>query len=96
MQLKKREVQRIFDKLELEVRSTHHTIGWFVYKGRKILKTRVSFGQGDIPLSVVHKLRGQLKLSLADFIALKDCPLSRDGYIAILKAKGFIVEDDEE
>lgn len=95
MQLKKREAQRIFDKLELEVRSTHHIIGWFVYKGRKILKTRVSFGQGDIPATVVHKLRGQLKLSPADFADLKDCPLSREGYIAILKAKGFIIEDEE-
>ncbi len=59
MQLKKRDVLHIFDKLELQVRSTHHVIGWFVHGGRKILKTRVSFGRGDIPKSVVHKLRGQ-------------------------------------
>ena len=94
MQLKKREVARIFDKLEMQVRSTHHVIGWFVYGGRKILKARVSFGKGDIPEGVVHKLRGQLKLSVSDFVALKDCPLDREGYIVILKAKGLIAEED--
>lgn len=94
MQLKKREVARIFDKLEMQVRSTHHVIGWFVYGGRKILKARISFGKGDIPQRVVHKLRGQLKLSASDFVALKDCPLDREGYIAILKAKGLITEKD--
>ena len=94
MQLKKRDALHIFDKLELEVRSTHHIVGWFVYNGQKILKTRVSFGRGDIPTSIVHKMRGQLKLSASDFKALKDCPLDREGYISILKAKGLIVEDE--
>jgi len=90
MQLKKRDALRIFDKLEMQIRSTHHVIGWFVYDGRKILKTRVSFGKGDVPKKVVHKMRGQMKLSVSDFVALKDCPLDREGYIAILRAKGLI------
>lgn len=94
MQLKKREVLHIFDKLELQIRSTHHVIGWFVYGGKKILKTRVSFGRGDIPRNVAHKLRGQLKLNVSDFLALKECPLDREGYIAILKAKGLITEEN--
>jgi hypothetical protein len=96
MQLKKRDVTRIFDKLEMEVHSTHHVIGWFLHDGRKILKARVSFGKGDIPEKVAHKLRGQLKLSVSDFVALKDCPLDRDDYVAILTAKGLIAQDTDE
>ncbi len=94
MQLKKRDALRIFDKLELQVRSTHHVVGWFVHDGQKILKTRVSFGRGDIPKNIVHKMRGQLKLNASDFKALKDCPLDREGYISILKAKGLIIEEE--
>jgi hypothetical protein len=92
MQLKKREVQHILDKLEMDTRTTHHVIAWFTFEGQKVLKTRISFGKGDIPSKVTHKLRGQLKLSQADFIALRDCPLDRDGYIAILKEKGLLPE----
>jgi len=32
---------------------------------------------------------------MSDFLALKDCPLDREGYIAILKAKGLIVGKDD-
>jgi hypothetical protein len=96
MQLKHRDVEAIFAKLEMEVRSTHHVIGWFTYKGKKVLKARFSLGKGDIPEKIAHKLRGQLKLNLDDFIVLRDCPLDRDGYIAILKDKGLISEPAPE
>lgn len=96
MQLKHRDVEAIFAKLEMEVRSTHHVIGWFTYRGKKVLKARFSLGKGDIPEKIAHKLRGQLKLNLDDFIALRDCPLDRDGYIAILKDKGLISEPAPE
>lgn len=96
MQLKKREVQRIFDKLEMETRSSHHTIAWFTYQGQKVLKTRVSFGKGDVPPLVVQKIRGQLKLSIPDFVALKDCPLDRDGYIQILQEKGLLPDREAD
>jgi len=89
--MKKREAQIIFDKLEMEIRQTHHLIGWFVYAGRKILKTRISFGKGEIPGAIADKFRGQLKLNDKEFRALIDCSLTKDDYVEILKRKGLII-----
>jgi hypothetical protein len=77
-------------KLELEVRSTHHLIGWFIFKGVKILKTRVSLGRGDIPEKVANAMRNQLKLTDREFRDLIGCQLHKAGYIKILKNKGLI------
>ncbi len=62
MQLKKQEVQKIFKKLNLEVRSTNHIYGWLVVDGKRILLVHYSFGRGNIPAKISEKIRGQLKL----------------------------------
>ncbi len=90
MQIKKRELEKIFSKLELRVRSTGHRYGWFVFEDKKILRIYFSHGKGDVPGRVADKIRSQLKLSQNDFRRLIDCPLSLDGYVAILKDKGII------
>ncbi len=90
MQIKKAEVGKIFEKLRLEVRSTKHRYGWFIYKGRKILRVHYSHGKGGVPGRVSEKIRSQLKLSKNDFKELIDCPLSLEDYITIIKKKGLI------
>jgi hypothetical protein len=90
MQLKKTELTRIFNKLNLEVRSTTHHYGWFTYQGKKILRVHYSHGKGDIPGKVSDKIRSQLKLSQDDLRELINCPLSVADYIEILKRKGLI------
>jgi hypothetical protein len=90
MQVKKTEVERIFEKLELDVRFTKHCYGWFCHSGRKILRVHFSHGRGDLPGRVADKIRSQLKLSENDFRELINCPLSLPGYVAILKKKGLI------
>ncbi|MCU0287184.1 MAG: hypothetical protein MUF15_12420 [Acidobacteria bacterium] len=89
MQLKKQDIQAIFQKLKLEVRTTDHIYGWLVVDGKKILRVHYSFGKGNIPAKVTDKIRGQLKLDRENFINLVKCPLSRDGYIEIIKEKGY-------
>ncbi len=81
---------KIFEKLELEIRSTTHRYGWFKVEGRKILRVHFSHGKGDIPGKVSDKIRSQLKLNRNDFRRLIDCPLSREGYVTILTEKGLI------
>ncbi|MDQ1336838.1 MAG: hypothetical protein QG552_3788 [Thermodesulfobacteriota bacterium] len=81
---------KIFEKLELEIRSTTHRYSWFSVGGRKILRVHFSHGKGDIPGKVTDKIRSQLKLNRKDFRRLIECPLSRDGYESILKDKGLI------
>jgi len=45
MQIKKAEIEKIFGKLRLEVRSTKHRYGWFCFEGRKILRVHFSHGK---------------------------------------------------
>ena len=90
MQIKKNEIGKLFKKLKLEVRSTKHRYGWFTFEGRKVLRVHYSHGRGNIPGRVTDKIRSQLKLGQKDFKELINCPLSLDGYEAILKDKGII------
>ncbi len=88
--MKKKEIEKIFRKLDLNVRSTGHQYGWLLVNGKKILRVHYSHGRGDIPGKVINKIRGQLKLSKRDFKDLIECPLTYEDYITILKQKGFI------
>jgi len=89
--MKKNEMEKIFRKLNLQIRSTVHNYGWLVLKGKKILRVHYSHGKGDIPERITNKIRGQLKLSQKDFRDLMKCPLTLEDYTNILKHKGFIV-----
>lgn len=84
------DIERIFSKLSLQVRSTGHNYGWLIVNDKKILRVHYSHGKGDLPNKIMHKIRGQLKLSEKDFMNLIACPLSYEGYLDILKRKGFI------
>ena len=88
--MKKVDIERIFNKLFLQIRSTGHQYGWLTVDGKKILRVHYSHGKGDLPNKIVHKIRGQLKLSEKDFNDLVACPLRYEGYLEILKRKGFL------
>ncbi len=89
-QMKKSEIEKIFNKLNLNVRTTSHNYGWLVVEGKKILRVHYSHGRGDIPAKVADKIRGQLKLSQKDFKKLIACPLKYEDYIGILRDKGLV------
>lgn len=89
MQLKKRDIEKVFKKLELELRSTNHIYGWLVINGKKILRVHYSFGKGNIPAKVSDKIRGQLKLTQQNLRELIDCPLSKEDYLKIIQEKGY-------
>lgn len=88
--MKKVDIERIFNKLSLQVRSTGHNYGWLTVKNKKILRVHYSHGKGDLPDKIMHKIRGQLKLSEKDFKDLVTCPLTYDEYLDILKRKGLL------
>jgi hypothetical protein len=88
--MKKVDIERIFNKLSLQVRSTGHQYGWLTVDGKKILRVHYSHGKGDLPNKIVHKIRGQLKLSEKDFNDLVACPLRYEDYLEILKRKGLL------
>ena len=85
MQVKKVEAESIFNKLCVKIKSTkHHVSGWIVQNGQKILPVYYSHGKGDMPGKVGDKFRQSFKINEDQFKDLRDCPLSRDGYIGIL------------
>ncbi len=90
MQLKKIEAQAIINKLKIEHRHKKHNYGLLRYKGKPILSVYFSHGRGDMPGKVPDKFRQSLKINENDFKNLKNCPLSREDYIEILKEKGLI------
>ncbi len=90
MQLKWKEVKKLLEKVQVTLREGKDPGGWLVHEGRKILYLRMSKGEGDVPGHVPDKIRQSLHLNEASFIDLKNCPLSRDQYLELLRAKGYI------
>ncbi len=88
MTLKAKEFERIVRKLGLQTRNSGDRLAWFEHEGRTITRTRRSNKAGDLPFS--HAIRQQLKLTEDQLRDLLDCPLDRDGYVAILRGKGLI------
>ena len=72
--MKVKDIEKIFKKLDLKLRSTGHNYGWLIIN-KKILRVHYSHGKGDIPDKIIQKIRGQLKLSKKDFKDLIGCPL---------------------
>ncbi len=90
MQVKKSDIQKVFKKLGLEVRSTKHKYGWLIVDGKKILRVHCSHGKGEVSGKIGDKIRSQLRLSQDDFRSLISCPLSLEQYIEILREKGLL------
>jgi hypothetical protein len=88
--MKKFDIDRTFNKLSLQVRSTGHNYGWLTVSDKKILRVHYSHGKGDLPDKIIHKIRGQLKLSEKDFKDLLACPLTYEDHLDILKRKGLL------
>lgn len=95
MQLKKKEFATIVKKLKKEFSvKEKHTGDWqinFYLRGKWIGHTKCSEGRGDIPPVIVQRMKRQLYLAddkeLSDF---KNCPLTCEQYINLLKERGFI------
>jgi hypothetical protein len=89
MQLTTRQAARIFRKLEvIEKKSTHHVAGFVMVDGKKALPVHYSHGNKDMKGPVPHRFRRSLYLNESEFVALRDCTLSRQDYIALLRTKG--------
>lgn len=91
MQLKIREVEIIFNKLEMKTREGNDTLAFFYYRGQKTsIFTKVPHKKGDLKGKLTYFIRQQLKLNENQFADLKNCPLSKEGYINILKEKRIL------
>lgn len=69
----------------------HHYLE-FYFNEILILYTKISHGsKKDIDDYLIKKMSEQCKLSKSDFAELVNCTLSHQGYIDILKEKGYII-----
>jgi len=89
MSVKAADVDRIFKKLRMRVREGKDTLAWFEYEGRPIIYTKRSHGKGDLG-NIAHFIRQQLRVNEDQFAGLRDCPISLDDYVGILRSKGLI------
>ncbi len=70
----------------------HHFYVYMTVDGRKtevFTKTSHTPKQKDIGDDLLAKMAMQCKLTKEEFFRLVDCPLSREGYESILKAKNL-------
>jgi len=75
--MKIREINNLFQKLEMEVREGRDTIAKFRYNGEVIVRTRVPHKSGELKGQLVHFIRQQLRLNETQFQELVNCTLSR-------------------
>ena len=90
MSISARDIDRIYDKLEMEIRETHHRWAFFVHGDIVITKTRRSLGKGKLKGITPFLIRQQLKLNEEQFNDLLKSEFRREGYIDILRSKGII------
>lgn len=85
MQIKKKEAEKIFNKLDIQRKSSnHHVSGWVIINRKKTLPVHYSNGRGDMPGKVGDRFRKSFKLNVREFCELKDCLMSKEKYLSII------------
>ena len=91
MPLKTRQMDTVFDKLNVErVECKHHVRGFFCHDGRRVLPIYYSFGSKDIPGFVSKKIAKAMGLSESDLIKMARCKISLEDYVKILQQRGWL------
>ncbi len=91
MSLKARDVDSVFDKFEMKIKTGNDIYARLYYNGKYILRTKRSLGKHKIEDKIRYLIRQQLKLNEEEFAQAIGCPLNREGYIQILKRKKIIM-----
>ena len=91
MAFKLRQMDAIFTKLAIKkIECKHHNRGFFEHDGKKILTVYYSFGSGDIPAFVTHKVAKSMGLNAQELKKMARCKISKEQYIKLLKERGKI------
>jgi hypothetical protein len=85
--MKAHEFERIVAKLRLTTKNSYDRLAWLEIDGQKVVRTRRSHGNKELPS---HFVRRQLHLDESQFADLLKCPLKRDQYLEILRKKGVV------
>ncbi len=83
-----KDVKKICEKkLDINFRKGKEFNGWYVLNGKKTARITIPKGRKPIPEKTYKSMAKQLKLNLAQFDDLLDCPLSSQEYLKIVKAQ---------
>lgn len=86
LQLKKKEMERVFKKLDIDVvDNNHHVRGFISINGKKVIPVYFSHGRGEIPGNIPEKIRKLFRLEKDEFRLLIKCPMSKETYLSLLK-----------
>ncbi len=85
----KEHAEKIAEKLEAAIeKGAKHDLAKIYYKNRKVAQYGIQRGSKK---DALHSyIPGQIFVSKRDCLLLAQCPLTRDGWIEILKGKGLI------
>jgi hypothetical protein len=77
---------------------THHEMLWFYAGDKKTsVKTRFSYGSKEYDDYLCGQVRRQIKLQTpGEFSDFMECPMDYGRYLALLKARGHVVEREPE
>jgi hypothetical protein len=89
-QYKFRDLSSVFEnKLQMKLKETDHANYSLFVDKKLVVRTKLSHKKGEVG-NVQNAIRRQLKLNEKDFMDLINCPLSKEGYIEILRNKGIL------
>lgn len=77
-------------KLSINFRKGKEFSGWYMNNDRKIKRITIPKGRKKIGKGLYRSMANQLNLDVGEFDKLLVCPLKKDGYEDILRAKGLI------
>lgn len=88
---KTREIERALMRKGFKRADKHHRYFTLHINGKKTsIRTKLSHGKSEYGEPLLNQMAKQLKLDKRQFFDLLDCPLSYDGYVALLKKQGDI------
>jgi hypothetical protein len=84
--LSDREFDRVVGKFGFKTREGRDRLAWLEHDGKQVVFTKRSHQRGELPHADL--IRQQLFLTSPQLRAAIKCTLDRDGYLAVLRAKG--------
>ena len=85
MQLSTREARKVIDKVcDQRTECTHHVRGFVIVDGKRVFPIHCSFGNKDMPVSVIHRFRRSLRVTIDEFSSLVGCTMDRDHYKSLI------------
>jgi hypothetical protein len=89
--LREAQLDAAWEKLGFVILRKRADVKADLYVGERfVLRTFRSHGRGKLDGNIPYEIRKQMKLNEAEFKAAIDCPLNREGYLAILRRKGIL------